>query len=95
MRNKIDESSISNELTSQSIFFKGEKRSNVRTVERSESQISEAETDRQIIRHTFDIFQDQLQSLHSLQLKAIQKGKKKPKLGQMVREAIDAYLANE
>jgi hypothetical protein len=44
------------------------------------------------VRHTFDIFQDQLLALQSLQLQAVQKGRKKPKLGDMVQKAIDSYL---
>jgi hypothetical protein len=45
------------------------------------------------IRHTFDIFEDQLRELHSIQLKAIQSGKKRPKIGSMVQKALDSYLA--
>jgi hypothetical protein len=49
-------------------------------------------TQRVKTRHTFDIYQDQLLALQSIQLEAVQKGKKKPKLGDMVQRAIDLYL---
>jgi hypothetical protein len=44
------------------------------------------------VRHTFDIYQDQLLALQAVQLEAVQRGKKKPKLGDMVQKAIDSYL---
>jgi hypothetical protein len=58
-------------------------RTNVRTVIKPK---------RQKIRHAFDIYRDQLLSLQMQQLEAVQKGKRKPKLGKMVQEAIDLYL---
>ena len=47
---------------------------------------------RQKIRHAFDIYQDQLFALQMKQLEAVQRGKRKPKLGKMVQDAIDLYL---
>lgn len=47
------------------------------------------------IRHTFDIFADQLQALHQHQLECIQAGGQKPKLGDMIQEALDDYLAKK
>jgi hypothetical protein len=47
---------------------------------------------RQKIRHAFDIYQDQLFNLQMRQLEAVQKGKRKPRLGKMVQDAIDQYL---
>jgi hypothetical protein len=44
------------------------------------------------IRHSFDIYQDQLFDLQALQLAFLRKGKSKMKLGVMVQEAIDMYL---
>jgi hypothetical protein len=44
------------------------------------------------IRHSFDIYQDQLFELQALQLAFLRKGKSKMKLGVMVQEAIDMYL---
>ena len=43
-------------------------------------------------RHAFDIFQDQLRSLQKIQLEAVQANERKPNLGEMVQEALDAYL---
>ena len=47
------------------------------------------------IRHTFDIFEDQLRSLHTLQLKTLQAGEKKPALGELVQRALDDYLKKQ
>jgi hypothetical protein len=60
--------------------------SNVATVERKKNRIK--------VRHTFDIFADQLFALQSLQLAAVQSSKRKPTLGKMVQQAIDLYLAH-
>jgi|GEM_PF-5189580 hypothetical protein len=66
-------------------------RSNVRTngatVERKKNRVK--------IRHTFDIFADQLVALQTLQLAAVQNGRRKPALGKMVQQAIDLYLASK
>ena len=62
-------------------------RTDVRTDERTDIK-----SKRQKIRHAFDIYQDQHLSLQMRQLEAVQKGKRKPKLGNMVQQAIDLYL---
>ena len=62
--------------------------SNVRTNERSNAK-------RVNIRHTFDIYKDQLMALHTLQLRAVQSNNNKPKLGDMVKEAIDMFLESK
>jgi hypothetical protein len=69
-------------------------RTDVRTNERTDvrTEINNPPKKRRKIRHAFDIYEDQLQSLIMLQLEAVQKGKKKPKLGKMAQEAIDIYL---
>ena len=41
---------------------------------------------------SFDIFKDQQTALEKLQLAAVDAGHKKPKLGDMVQEAIDLYV---
>jgi len=67
-------------------------RTNVRPDERTDIWINQIHQKRQKIRHAFDIYQDQLMELQLWQLKAVQKGKRKPKLGKMVQEALDVYL---
>src|SRR5690242_13593770 len=62
-------------------------RTNVRTDERPVIKLK-----RQKIRHAFDIYEDQLFALQMRQLEAVQRSKRKPKLGKMVQEAIDLYL---
>jgi hypothetical protein len=72
---------------SANLKFKNE-RSNERTLERTD----ERSLNRVKVRHTFDIFADQLRDLQTIQLKAVQRGKRKPTLGKMVQQAIDLYL---
>jgi hypothetical protein len=62
--------------------------SNDRTIERSIAK----KTDRENIRHTFDIYKDQLVSLHTLQITTMQSTNNKPKLGDLVKAALDMYL---
>jgi hypothetical protein len=67
-----------------------QKRSNERTFERPNERTFKPK--REKIRHTFDVYRDQLVSLQSIQLERFRAGKKKPKLGKMVSEGIDLYL---
>jgi hypothetical protein len=69
--------------------------SDVRTNERPYDGTNErpnVKPKRQKIRHAFDIYQDQLFALQMKQLEAVQRGKRKPKLGKMVQDAIDLFL---
>ena len=54
---------------------------NVRTNERTK------------IRHTFDIFHDQLLALAEIQAARFKQAGRKPKVGELVQEALDAYIA--
>ncbi len=65
--------------------------SDVRTNERTYGR-TVSSPKRQKIRHAFDIYRDQLMALQLRQLEAVQRGRRKPKLGKMVQEAIDLYL---
>lgn len=67
-------------------------RSNVRPNVRPDERTYEKTTKRVKIRHAFDIFEDQLFALQARQLKAVQRGKKKPKMGDMVQQAIELFL---
>ena len=66
-----------------------------RTVEPTNHSSNEPTKQRTKVRHTFDIFADQLQGLHQYQLECIQDGTRKPKLGDMVQVALDEYLAKQ
>ncbi|WP_420628636.1 hypothetical protein [Candidatus Leptofilum sp.] len=105
MTKDLNEKAILNELKQGSSFFKTQHKTEKRTFERSNEPTNDRTTEqieknnseqlaRRKVRHTFDIYEDQLQALHTLQLKAVQQGKRKPKLGTMVQEAIDSYLKN-
>jgi hypothetical protein len=58
-------------------------RTNERTLERSR------------VRHSFDIWQDQLLRLSEIQADRFSRTGRKPKLGELVQEALDAYIAKE
>jgi len=66
-------------------------RSDERTNERTNVRRTD-EKSRERVRHSFDVFKDQLVELQALQLAAVRQGKSKPKLGDMVQRAIDLYL---
>ena len=86
----IPESTGKTTLQAQIEENQNQKRSNERTFERPNERTFKPKRER--IRHTFDVYQDQLTSLLAIQLERVQAGKKKPKLGKMVSDAIDLYL---
>ena len=45
------------------------------------------------VRHSFDVWQDQLLALTQIQVERFNRTGKKPKLGELVQEALDAYVA--
>jgi len=59
-----------------------------RTVERSNGRTVE----RRVVRHSFDIGQDQLMALAEIQTHIFNETGRKPKLGPLVQEALDAYI---
>lgn len=82
------------EIQASSEQIQDQKRSDERTVERTPERTNEPTNKpvREKIRHTFDIYKDQLMALQIIQLEAVQIGKKKPKLGRMVSKGIDLFL---
>ena len=62
-------------------------RTNERTVERT--------VERNRVRHSFDIWQDQLLALAEIQAQRFSRTGRKPKIGELVQEALDAYIAME
>ncbi len=52
-----------------------------------------ATNERTKIRHTFDIFQDQLLALAEIQAGRFKQTGRKPRVGDLVQEALDAYIA--
>jgi hypothetical protein len=72
-------------------------RSNERPIEPSNERLNERppKQKREKIRHTFDIYKDQLIELQRIQWERVQAGKKKPKLGKMVAEGIDLFIKQQ
>ena len=79
------------------------KRTNVRSNDRTNKRsnvgsqnttryIIHVPAERQKLRRSFDIFKDQQTALDKLQLAAVDADHKKPKLGDMVQEALDLYV---
>jgi len=60
----------------------------VRSTERPNDRIRV----RQQVRHSFDIWHDQLQELAQIQVQMFGQTGRKPKVGELVREALDAYI---
>ncbi len=58
-------------------------RTNVRTNERTR------------VRHSFDVWQDQLLALTQIQAERFNRTGRKPKLGELVQEALDGYIAQQ
>ena len=99
----IDTKAIANELAGASAYFAPPKK--IKPVPEEPSVRTHARTDvrpdfskytppksRMRIRHPFNIYADQLNAMHEIQLKAVQADKKKPTLANMVTTAIDDFL---
>src|SRR6266487_1947520 len=63
-----------------------------KTNERTNEQKIKKTIERKIERHSFDIFTDQKMGLDELQLMLYREHGKKPKIGSLVREAVDALF---
>lgn len=64
-----------------------------RTDERTNVRPNQRPATRIRVRHSFDIWQDQLLSLTEIQASSFGKTGRKPKVGELVQEALDAYIA--
>jgi hypothetical protein len=62
-----------------------------RTNERTNGRTDE----RLIVRHSFDIGRDQLMALAEIQTHIFNQTGRKPKLGPLVQDALDAYIAKQ
>ena len=59
--------------------------------EKTNERTKERKVERTKIRHTFDIYEDQLFRLQEMKIGLRRKGKK-PKLGDLVQQALDQFL---
>ncbi len=68
------------------------RRSITSSSERSNGRTNERTVERLIVRHSFDIGRDQLMALAEIQTHIFNETGRKPKLGPLVQEALDAYI---
>jgi hypothetical protein len=66
-----------------------------RPVAQSNERAFERTNERNRVRHSFDIWHDQLLDLAMIQTRLYGKTGKKPKMGELVQEALDAYIAQK
>ena len=59
---------------------------------RGSSTDTSTPTKRAKTRHSFDVYRDQVASLHQIQVAMYQQNGTKPKLGDLVQEALDQFL---
>ncbi len=57
--------------------------------------LAPSQGERGAVRHSFDIYADQLQALGHIQLARWNANGKKPKMGTLVQEALDAYIQTQ
>jgi hypothetical protein len=95
MTKSLNEYVVQNELEN-SVFFRKNRRFSSEEKSAENNYCSERSNERTLerikIRHTFDIFKDQLESLYSIQLEDMHNKKSKKKLGEMVQVALDLYI---
>ena len=101
-KKRLNSEMVLSELSEQSVFFqkqasneKKSERSDERPTEPTNARSNVRTVQRTKVRHTFDIFSDQIVSLHQHQLETLQNGGNKPHLGDMVQEALDDYLVKK
>ena len=96
-RNKLNTEEVMNELKSGSVFFQSAKKPNPERGERpqrpDESERPERENPkkREIRRHSYELYRDQVIQLAQLKIEFMMKGELKS-MSAMVRDAIDKYL---
>lgn len=56
---------------------------------------NERTKERTRVRHSFDVWQDQLLGLSEIQAERFSRTGRKPKLGDLAQEALDAFIAKE
>lgn len=75
-------------------------RTNVQTKEqelangRTTGRSNEQATERAKVRHSFDVYKDQLLALNELQTKGFRATGRKPGISEIVQEALDKYLSS-
>jgi len=69
------------------------KRTSEQTAEQSNERSNGRTIDRLIVRHSFDIGRDQLMALAEIQTHIFNETGRKPKLGSLVQDALDASIA--
>jgi len=74
------------------VLERGEPEQDEETNERSNERTN-GQIERRVIRHSFDIYHDQLMQLGEIQMRLYREAGKKPKLGQLVQDALDHYIA--
>jgi hypothetical protein len=82
----------SNELDASPSPPKSRATRSVNNIQRSNERTPVATNERIKIRHTFDIFQDQLQALSEIQTARFRQTGRKPRIGDLAQEALDAYI---
>jgi len=64
-----------------------------RSIDQSNERSNGRTVERLIVRHSFDIGRDQLMALAEIQTHIFNQTGRKPKLGPLVQDALDAYIA--
>jgi hypothetical protein len=62
---------------------------------RANGRTNERTNERRIVRHSFDIGHDQLMALAEIQTQIFNQTGRKPKLGPLVQDALDTYIAKQ
>ena len=70
-------------------------RPNSRTTGRPSERPDERPNDRVRIRHSFDIYRDQLVALADIQIAAFRRSGRKPPIGELVQAALDEYIEKQ
>jgi len=93
-RDVLEQGEMEPSETQQPAADSGELDQNEEKNERNNERTNE-HVERRVIRHSFDIYHDQLMQLGEIQMRFYRETGKKPKLGRLVQEALDHYIRGE
>ena len=69
--------------------------SDARTDARTGARTDERTNERPKVRHSFDVYRDQLDALQEIQLLRKRRSGRRPTIGELVQQALDRFIAEE
>ena len=98
-RKKLNIAGVKNELEASAFFSPppapapSKERTAEALNETTKHRLNERTVERTKVRHTFDVFSDQVTSLKRIQLEREETSERRYRMGDLVQEALDSFIA--